>query len=161
VPGSGEALRLLLRSRTFLHSSAGFGGCFMDARLVDTELAPHFLRPIASSARCADGYRRYLRGFDWNENDRMAERHRGIGAPTLFVWGRNDPTFPEALGRDMSEQFPHVADFFSIARTRLLPHVEAPARVLARLLPFLTGEAAQIRSNGARPAPHARTTRTE
>ena len=31
--------------------------------------------------------------------------------PTLFVWGADDPTFPEPRAREMVGQFPNVAGF--------------------------------------------------
>lgn len=132
LPGAVVALRLLFRSEVFLRSSAGFGGCFQDRRLIGDEFKRLFVRPLVEDGRRAMGYSKYLRGFDWAENDAFATRHAAITARTLFIWGREDPTFPEAMGRQMAAQFSACAGFESVGATRLLPHEERPDEV-ARL----------------------------
>ena len=137
LPGSGYALRMLLGSDLYLRSSLGFGGCFFDLACIDDEFKALFVTPVIREHRKAVGYGRFLRGFDWAENDAFATRHRDIQARTLLVWGRDDPTFPEPLGREMARQFPAAAVFESIPATRLLPHEEKPeevARVVRRFL---------------------------
>jgi len=137
LPGSGYALRLLLRSRWYVRSGAGFGGCFFDRDYLDGEFTELFLRPLVRDHRKALGYARFLRGFDWAENDAFATRHADISARTLLVWGRDDPTFPEPLGREMAGQFRGGAAFVSIPETRLLPHEEKPEEVARAVRNFL------------------------
>jgi pimeloyl-ACP methyl ester carboxylesterase len=161
VPGSASGLRVLLRSRAFVRSRAGFGGCFRDSTLLDGEFYDRFLAPIARSPRRADGYRRYLRGFDWDENDAMAERHALIRAPVRLLWGRDDPTFPEELARRMLLQFPCADGFESIREACLLPHVERPEAVHDAALPFLRGETREAQPPASRDGSASRPTERE
>ena len=137
APGSHHLLRLLLRSDIYLRSNAGFGGCFSDRGLIEGEFKEHFVTPLVRSPRRAQGYRRYLQGFNWKELDVLSTRHSSIRPQALFIWGQDDPTFPEKLGRNMARQFPHCAGFKSIPQTKLLPHEEKPEEVCAHLLKFL------------------------
>jgi len=57
VPGTPGALGLLLRSRAFLRSPMGFGGCFADLGLIDGEFRQHVVEPLVRSARRRDGVR--------------------------------------------------------------------------------------------------------
>src|SRR4051794_9467490 len=109
LPGSSWLFQMLLRSRTYLRSSAGFGGCFVDRSLLDGEFRQYYIEPLLRSRRRIVGYSRYLRGLDWQENDALAERHASIRSPVLFVWGAEDPTFPEAFGRRLAIQFANCA----------------------------------------------------
>lgn len=138
LPGSTRIFRTLLQSTAYLHSRWAFGGCFHDRSLIDGEFRRLFVEPIANDSRRAIGYARYLRGFDWVENDAFASRHAAIRASTLFIWGRDDPTFPEALARRMALQFPRCAGFESIADARLLVHEERPAEVARAIGAFLS-----------------------
>jgi haloalkane dehalogenase len=120
-----------------VRSSAGFGGCFSDLALIDDEFKTAFLRPIMTTHEKAVGYSRFIRGLSWKENDAFRERHADIRAPVLFVWGKDDPTFPEASGRVMARQLPNCVGFESIPHAKLLPHEEHPAIVAAHLNQFL------------------------
>jgi len=137
LPGSSYALRMLFASDAYLRSSLGFGGCFFDLRCIDDEFKALFVEPIVREHRKAVGYGRFLRALDWAESDAFEKRHRDIAAPTLLVWGRDDPTFPEPLGRDMARQFAGGAAFESIPATRLFPHEEKPDEVARVVRPFL------------------------
>ena len=58
--------------------------------------------------------------------------------PTLFVWGADDPTFPEPRAREMSRQFPNLAGFHAIAGSKLFVHEEHPREVAAQIESFLS-----------------------
>lgn len=137
VPGSLTGLRCLLRSRAFRASSAGFGGCFWERGLIEEDFYNLFLEPLVRDRRRMDGYGRYLRGFNWSENDAFATRHREIRCPVLLLWGREDPTFPYDDARMMADQFPICAGVEAIDRARLLPHEEHPEAVIASVRRFL------------------------
>jgi pimeloyl-ACP methyl ester carboxylesterase len=70
--------------------------------------------------------------------DRFRELHGKLSMPVGFVWGADDPTFPEATARAMATQFPHVAHFWSIPGGKLFVQEEQPDKVAALVLEFLT-----------------------
>ncbi len=137
LPGSAFVLQQLLRSSTYLRSSAGFGGSFSSLDLIDGEFRRYFIQPIVKSHRKAVGYGKYLRGFNWKENDALAERHKQITAPVLLVWGQDDPTFPELEGRRLASQLANCKQFVPIPGAKLLPHEEFPEKVLQHVEAFL------------------------
>jgi haloalkane dehalogenase len=139
LPGSDAGFRMLLGMRAFLRSGMGFGGCFVDLDLIDGEFRRHVVEPLVRDPRRLDGMKRYLRGIDWALVDGFATRHRDLRQPTLFVWGEDDPTFPVALGREMSRQLPACAGFVAVSGARLLVHEERPAEVGRAALAFLRG----------------------
>src|SRR5262249_24320487 len=95
VPGAELVLRGLRKSRTFVRSSAGFGGCFADpARLDDEDWQRATFAPLLERKDGLRGAIRYLRGIDWDLVDRLPEIHAAITAQTLFLWGADDETFP-------------------------------------------------------------------
>jgi len=137
LPGSSWIFQTLLRSRAYLRSAAGFGGCFVNRSLIDGEFWQHYINPLVRSRRRVVGYSRYLCGFDWKENDALADRHASIRSPVLFVWGADDPTFPEPFGRKLAGQFPNCSGFHVVPGTKLLPHEERPEEVLQHVDSFL------------------------
>jgi haloalkane dehalogenase len=139
LPLSRPVFRSLLSSRTFLHSSMGFGGSFCDLSLIDGEFHHTFIQPLLDDPRRLDGQIRYLQGIDWALVDGLAARHREIQAPVLLVWGEQDPTFPIERARAMVRQFANCGDLVPIARAKLLPHEEQPDAVSAAVVPFLAG----------------------
>jgi pimeloyl-ACP methyl ester carboxylesterase len=137
LAGSIVALQRLLRLRAFRHSSAGFGGCFQDKRLIDGEFRALFIDPLIRDHRRGVGYARYLRCVDWAQNDAFATEHGRIACPVSLIWGRLDPTFPYERARSMVEQFPNCAGIEIIEGAKLLPHEEQPDAVVASIRGFL------------------------
>jgi pimeloyl-ACP methyl ester carboxylesterase len=137
LPGAGASLRLLLRWRAFRRSSMGFGGCFHDLSLLDGEFHAHFVQPLCDSAWRMEGQIRYLRGIDWQLVDGLAERHREIRAPSLLIWGRDDPVFPVERARAMAAQLGDCRGFEVVDGARLLVHEERPEEVARRSLTLL------------------------
>jgi pimeloyl-ACP methyl ester carboxylesterase len=140
LPGAGTSFRLLLRSRLFLRSGAGFREFYTDRRLLDEpgRLDP-YLGPVLASPARMDGMLRYLAGPEWDVVDGLAQRHAEIEAPVLFLWGEDDRTFPVGRAEPMARQLGGPARFVRIPRTSLMPHEERPDLVLEALLPFLAG----------------------
>lgn len=138
LPGALWGFRQLLRSRHFLRSPLAFGGSFENLDLIDGEFRRQFVEPLGNARRMR-GLRHYLLGIDWTVVDNMAEQHRHIRQPVLLLWGENDPTFPLAEAQKMQPQFPDCR-LHIIPGSKLLPHEEQPAAVVAGLLPFLQGQ---------------------
>lgn len=125
----------LLRSQTFLKSSLGFGGSFQDLALLNDEFLQQSVKPLADKTRLK-GLISYLNGIDWKLVDDMAVQHKNIHQPVLLLWGENDPTFPLSYAKKMLREFAD-AKLSVIADSKLLPHEEKPAEVLAALTGFL------------------------
>jgi pimeloyl-ACP methyl ester carboxylesterase len=136
VPGSLAMFRLLLRSRAFLRSPMGFGGCFCDLDLIEGDFHEYVVEPLVRSPRRRDGMRRYLIGAKWEPVDAFERDHARIAMPVRLIWGSDDPTFPVALAREMVEQLPD-AELVEIPGARLLVHEEKPAEVARAVLEFL------------------------
>ncbi|MFI5395834.1 MAG: alpha/beta fold hydrolase [Candidatus Binatia bacterium] len=133
VPGYGAVIRLLLRSRAFRRSSLVFGGCFHDLTHLDGEFHQRFVEPLLSSKERIDGAMEFLRRMKFARLDEFKKLHGQLAIPTLFIWGANDPTFPEPAAREMITQFPQVTGFHSIANAKLFFYEEHPQEV-ARLI---------------------------
>lgn len=138
LPGAPWIFKALMSSRVFRRSPAGLAGLYYDKTLLDDpEILNAYVRPLTTSTHAVGGALRYLRGIQWNLVDELKSKHSQITAPTLLLWGRDDPTFPVALAAKMAEQFMPPARLVEIGQARLLPHEERPAEVLEGLLPFL------------------------
>jgi haloalkane dehalogenase len=133
VPGFGAVIRQLLRSRAFRRSSLVFGGCFHDLTHLEGEFHKRFVEPLTSSKERMDGALEFLRKMKFVRLDEFKKLHGQLAMPTLFIWGTNDPTFPEPEARKMITQFPQVAGFHSIANAKLFVYEEHPQEV-ARLV---------------------------
>jgi haloalkane dehalogenase len=136
VPGTLAAFSLLLRSRAFLRSPLGFGGCFTDLSLLEGEFHTHFVEPLLREPRRLDGMRLYLRELKWPVIDAFAQDHARLTLPVRLIWGADDPTFPVGRAREMVAQFPRC-DLTEIAGGKLLVHEEKPAEVARATLEFL------------------------
>jgi haloalkane dehalogenase len=133
VPGCGMVMRRLLKWRAFRRSSLCFGGCFHDLTHLDREFHQLYVEPLVTSKGRMNGVLEFLREMKFVRLDEFKELHRRLTMPTLFIWGANDPTFPEPLAREMMTQFPQVAGFHSIAKAKLFFYEEHPQEV-ARLI---------------------------
>jgi pimeloyl-ACP methyl ester carboxylesterase len=136
LPGASAAFRVLLRSRMFLRSPMGFGGCFNDLNLIDGDFHAHFVAPYISSAKRTDGMRRYLADLYWDPVDAFRQRHADLHMPVLLLWGEDDPTFPVHLARQMTQQIPR-GKFITIPKAKLLLHEEQPVKTTESILSFL------------------------
>jgi haloalkane dehalogenase len=137
VPGYGTVIRQLLRSRAFCRSSLAFGGCFHDLTNLEGEFHKRFVEPLISSKERMDGALEFLRRMKFARLDQFKTLHRQLAIPTLFIWGTNDPTFPEPAAREMIAQFPQVVGFHPIANAKLFFYEEHPQEVAALIKRFL------------------------
>ncbi|HTY18257.1 MAG TPA: alpha/beta hydrolase [Myxococcota bacterium] len=138
VPGSASVFRLLLQSRTFLHSSMGFREFYTERRRLDEPGAlDPYVGPLIASPHRMEGMLRYLQGAEWDAVDGLGERHAELKMPALLLWGEDDRTFPVERAEPMAAQFGGPTRFVRIPHASLMPHEERPDAVLAELLPFL------------------------
>ena len=149
VPGFGAVMRPLLGSAFFRRSSLAFGGCFHDLRHLEGEFHERFVRPLLVSDTRLAGIMTFLRRMKFARLDEFARLHARLDMPTLFVWGADDPTFPEPRARAMVPQFPNVVGFHSIAHAKLFVYEEHPEEVATLAAGFLSGS----RDQPLRPPP--------
>jgi len=62
-----------------------------------------------------------------------------VRAPTLLIWGDEDPVFPLEIGQRLEQHLGESARLEVIARARHAPNIEHPAKVNRLLLGFLDG----------------------
>ena len=139
VPGFRFVLRPLIRSPAFLSSSLAFGGCFQDPRRIDGEFHERYIARLLNSRPALESVLRFLRSMRFSRLDEFRKLHAELTMPTLFIWGADDPTFPEPLAREMATQFPRVAGFHSIAAGKLFFYEEQPGEVAGLIAGFLSG----------------------
>ncbi len=137
LPGAGVVMRQLVASRRVRRSAMGFGGCFTDLDLIDGEFTDLFVSPLVASRERLAGMFQFLAQMKFTRLDQFRELHGKLSMPVAFVWGADDPTFPEATARAMAAQFPNVAHFWSIPRGKLFVHEEQPDKVAALVRAFL------------------------
>jgi pimeloyl-ACP methyl ester carboxylesterase len=141
LPGSATVIGQLLKSSAFRRSSLAFGGCFHDPARIDGEFRARFIEPLIASDAGLDGAMRFLRQMKFTRLDEFRNLHGELTMPTLFIWGADDPTFPEPKARQMVPQFPNVGGFHSVANAKLFFHEEHPEEV-ARLIEGFVATAA-------------------
>ena len=139
VPGFGNVIQQLLKSSAFRRSSLVFGGCFHDLTTLEGEFHESFVEPLIGSDARMDGAMRFLRRMKFARLDEFKNLHQRLAMPTLFIWGANDPTFPEPRAREMVRQFPNVVGFHAIANTKLFVYEEHPQEVARLIDGFLSG----------------------
>lgn len=137
VPGFGRVLRRLIQVPGFLKSSLAFGGCFHDLSRIDGDFRERYVMPLVTSGDSLDSALRFLRCMDFTRLDEFRELHAELTMPTLFIWGADDPTFPEPLARKMVAQFPKAAGLHSVANARLFFYEEYPQEVAGLIERFL------------------------
>jgi pimeloyl-ACP methyl ester carboxylesterase len=137
VPGYGALIRQLLKSSAFRKSSLAFGGCFHDLSHLDGAFHRRFIAPLLEADGRIDGAMRFLRRMKFTRLDEFATLHRRLAIPTLFIWGADDPTFPEPRARSMVGQFPNVAGFHTVPESKLFFYEEHPRAVADLIGRFL------------------------
>lgn len=137
VPGYGALIQQVLRWRAFRRSPMAFGGCFYDLGHLDGEFHQRFVEPLLASGERIGGAMEFLRRMKFTRLDEFKTLHARLAMPTLFVWGADDPTFPEPRAREMVPQFPNVAGFHSVAKAKLFVYEERPEEVAGLIARFL------------------------
>ena len=137
VPGYGAVMQQILKWRAFRRSPMAFGGCFHDLNHLDGEFHQRYIEPLITSSARIDGVMRFLREMKFTRLDEFKTLHGRLTMPTLFVWGADDPTFPESHAREMVGQFPNVGGFHSVGKAKLFVYEERPEEVAALIERFL------------------------
>jgi pimeloyl-ACP methyl ester carboxylesterase len=106
---------------------------------LDGEFHQRFVEPLIFSKERMDGALEFLREMKFVRLDKFKELHRQLAIPTLFIWGTNDPTFPEPAAREMVTQFPQVVGFHPVANAKLFVYEEHPEEVGRLIGSFLSG----------------------
>jgi len=134
----GIAGRLLRWSASgpLRNTELGLGSLFTDPRSIDREFDALFLAPLQDS-RVLENQLKLLRSVDFDESDALAEVHGRLRAPTLCIWGPDDPFFPVQKARRMLPQFAGPAELVEIPRAKLFAHEDHAEEFLALALPFL------------------------
>jgi pimeloyl-ACP methyl ester carboxylesterase len=154
--GGMAPLRMTLRSRALRRSFLAFGACFHDPSLVDGEFYDLFVAPLLASDTALRGQLRLVETVDFHEVERLPAVHARIAAPSLLLWGKDDPIFPLRKARAMVSQFHGGAELAVIDRASLFVHEERPAEFTALAKPFLLKAFASPRAvAAASPAPAA------
>jgi len=138
VPGCGAVIQQVLKWRAFRRSPLAFGGCFHDLAHLDGEFHERFIEPLIGSGARIDGAMEFLRRMKFTRLDEFETLHAHLTMPTLFIWGADDPTFPESEARKMAGQFPDVAGFHSVRDAKLFFYEEHPAEVAGLIGRFLS-----------------------
>lgn len=146
LPGSISLMRLLFRSKRFLRSGYGFGGCFADRSLITGDFRELFVAPLLADRAKFDHAIRLLTHVDFDELANLAPIHARITAPTRFVWGGRDPFFPIEGARAMAAEFANFDRLVEIADAKLFVHEEHAAQVAAATGEFLDVTAARLRA---------------
>ena len=129
IPGSSFGFRRMLASRRLRRSPLVFGGCFAHLDFIDGEFAELFVRPLVSEPERLRSALRFLVLMNFRYLDRLREAHGNLAMPASFLWGADDPTFPEGHARTMASQFPNVAGFTSVPNAKLFFYEEQPELV--------------------------------
>jgi pimeloyl-ACP methyl ester carboxylesterase len=138
VPGFSTVMRQVLKSAAFRRSSLAFGGCFHDLGRLEGDFHRRFVEPLIVSADGLDGVREFLRRMQFTRLDEFESLHRRLSMAVLFVWGADDPTFPEREARAMVGQFPNVAGFHLVPDAKLFVHEERPEEVARHIARFVS-----------------------
>ncbi|WP_394830581.1 alpha/beta hydrolase [Pendulispora rubella] len=138
MPGTNHILRLLMRLRSFRHSRLAFGGCFTHRSSIEGEFYDLFVRPLIDSHEATAGQMLLAKYLDFGVVEGLVHVHRRILAPTLLVWGTEDPFFPIDKARNMVSQFGGGAELRAIQGASLYCHEDRAAEFLAHVDPFLT-----------------------
>jgi pimeloyl-ACP methyl ester carboxylesterase len=139
IPGYGSLIQQVLKSAAFRRSPLAFGGCFHDLTHLDGDFHRKFVAPLLSDGSRIAGAMQFLREMKFKRLDQFEKLHAQLTMPTLFIWGADDPTFPEPRARAMLPQFPNVAAFHSIAAAKLFLYEEHPQQVAELIGRFVSG----------------------
>jgi haloalkane dehalogenase len=136
-PNKNTNFQFLMSKRWFRHSSAAFGGCFEDPSLIDGEFYDVFIAPVLASERRMSGQTHFLLGIDWKLVDSLKTEHAQIIAPTLLIWGEDDPVFPVSEARLMVKQLGNCKGFVTVPKAKLFVQEEKPEIVARLVLEFM------------------------
>ncbi len=137
LPMAAAVFRLSLGNRLLRSTPMVLGGAFVDRASIGGDFARLFLDRLVNDRALLDRQIEVLRSYRWSDVDALADLHRRITAPTLLLWGPDDPVFPPSNARSMVEQFAGHAEFDTLERGRLFAFAEFPDAFAQKVGPFL------------------------
>src|ERR1051326_1553240 len=90
LPGCRATFRLILFSPRLLRSSLGFGGCFDNLTLTDSEFTAYFITPLQNSSARLSSALQFLASMNFQRVDLFRELHGNLTMPVAFIWGAAD-----------------------------------------------------------------------
>lgn len=139
LPLATMVFRTSLGMKLIARSPMGFGGCFMDKRLIFGDFFTRTATPLLTDREKLMGALRFLDVMDWEACGDLKNIHARIKAQVHFIWGDQDPFFPLSLAREAFKQFPHPGEFVVVKDTKLLPYYEQPVAVAKHMKRMLSG----------------------
>lgn len=141
IPGAFRLFTHALSWKWLRHSQFGFGSCFSNAELSDGEFYQLFVSDLQStehqSGQRRNGQLEMLRHFSPADIHKLEAAHQRITAPSVLLWGDEDPYFPIAQAEQMLYQFKGGAELKRYPKGRLLVHEEFPQRFAEDTVVFL------------------------
>lgn len=128
APFTGANLRTALRLGPIRRSPIALGPAFADKSRLDGDFHELFSKPLVQDRALMKHQVRLLRSFDFDQIDAAADLHTRITAPTLLIWGSDDPIFDVDKARAMLPQFAGPAELVEIEGGKLFSHEEFPER---------------------------------
>lgn len=125
-----------------LKSPMGYGELFYDNALLNDEFKALFIHHWMNDKTRFKGLADYLKGLNFNDIDKLDTVHKNLQAPTLFVWGKQDKTFPAALGKQMAATMPSCQGFVEVEEACFVVHEEKPDAVAQNCIEFLLSDLA-------------------
>lgn len=139
LPGYNAIAAIQLKFPAYLRSKRGFGGTLYNQTHLLGSFNHRFIAPLTRSRlRMNEARLSFIAVLDWDQLDQLREVHPHICADTLMIWGRQDDTFPEALGFEMSRDFKNLRGFVSIDNAKLYVHEDQPEQVIRHLDQFMS-----------------------
>ncbi len=152
LPGYCSIAAFQLKFPTYLRSKQGFGGTLYDHRHLLGAFNARFIAPLTRSGQRMDNARRSLIALlNWKQLDALRFVHPQITADTLFIWGRQDNTFPESLGIEMSRDFKKRVRFISIDGAKLYVHEDQPDQVIHYVKCFMAADGPTVFDSSVEP----------
>lgn len=137
IPGRRALMRGMLGSKLLRRLPMALGGCFTDMATVDAGFGALFIEPLLTSDEAFAGQLILGADFDLAALDELAVAHSQITAPTLLIWGAQDPWFPLKDAQAMLGQFGGAVQMAVLDPGKLFVHEERPADWAALVGDFL------------------------
>lgn len=144
LPGGPALLRQSMKVRAVRRSALAFGGCFHDLKHLDGEFHDLFVLPMLNDETHSHEVIELVRTLDSRLFDELPAIHARITAPTLLIWGSEDPIFPLASARAMLPQFAGGASLQVIPNGKTFVHEEQPQVFADHALAFLRAKLAGL-----------------
>jgi haloalkane dehalogenase len=134
VPGSRWLFAKMLGFRWYRRTRFGFAACFHDPAHLDGDFHRACVEPLLADPSAM--IRTFVH-FDSQVVLQLRDIHRSIKAPTVLIWGQDDPFFPVERARAMTADFADMRGFHVLPGQSLFVHDEAPELVAAPLVSLL------------------------